>query len=248
MKNKSEIKNIMLGTFAFVTVILLITFFINLLIISKAPFEVAQDNDWIGFWGSVLGSSIGGVITFVTLKITINHENKIRICDIRMNILPVLDYKIVCDEYIKEKLKTKRIEQSISDVSACLFVPIEYRYTVDFKLAIENIGINKAIKPRVRRRNEKYSDIGRGYIEVGDNMIIHISEQLDRRKIKNHFIELNIQYYNLRMELYCQDVTIKCEPINCSKEKDLIIATGFYPNVVNISEPIIINDKFDLKC
>ena len=246
MKYKSNIKYILLVIFAFVPVILVSTFFINLLIISKAPFEVAQGNDWIGFWGSVFGSSIGGIITFIVLKISINNENDKREDDKRMSVLPYLDYQIVTDEYIEKNLKTKHVSKSIPANGSV--EPSEYSCNVQFKLSIENIGINKAIKPKVRTKEssdrfDKYEDIGRKYIEVGDNMIIDTFVRLDTRNRKEHFIELNIVYYNLRMDLYSQDITIICEPMGIRRKDELTIAAGFHPNIVNISAPVIINDN-----
>lgn len=243
IKNNKKVEWKYIGyIFIGIIIILFLVYLVNVMIRTEAIFEVAQDNDWISFWGSVLGSSIGGIITFIVLRVTIKNENEKREDEKRMSVLPYLDYNLVCDEYIEKKLKTKHMSQSMSHG---LHNSSEYNYTVKLKLAIENIGINKAIKPIVRQKKNNnqrdYEEFYRRYVDVGDNMLIYISIELDIRKVEEYFMELNVTYYNLRRDLYSQDITIKCEPMNIRSENNLRIASGFHPNIVNISEPVLIN-------
>ena len=83
-----------------IIIILLIT--INIILVIKAPFKVAQNSDWIGFWGSVLGSVVSGMVTFTALKITIDDENSKRKEERSYAIMPYINYTVIKkDEFNK---------------------------------------------------------------------------------------------------------------------------------------------------
>ncbi|MDB8802754.1 hypothetical protein PN294_11175 [Romboutsia sp. 1001216sp1] len=229
-------------------IILFSTYLINVLIITKAPFEVAQGNDWIGFWGSVLGSSIGGVITFVVLKITINHENEKREDDKRMSVLPYLDYKIVSDEYINQNVKHKNILTSINKYYPTCNINIcaEDRFNMELKLFIENLGLGIAIKPRLDRinyrggYNDKFGTWARNTtsIGVGNSGIIEINLTMDVREKNIEPMELVVGYFNLRMDYYEQKIKIGFFSVRSPIEANKVV--GYKPIIKNISKPIII--------
>lgn len=230
--------------------ILFSAYFINVLIRTKAPFEVAQSNDWIGFWGSVLGSSIGGVITFVVLKISINHENEKREDDKRMSVLPYLDYKIASDEYINQNVIHKNVLTSINkyyptcDINIC----DEDRFNMEFKLFIENLGLGIAIKPRLDRinysngYNDKFGTWARNTTSIGvsNSGIIEINLTMDVREKSIEPMELVVGYFNLRMDYYEQKIKIGffsvASPIEANK------VAGYHPIIKNVSKPIIIEN------
>lgn len=84
--------------------VLLVTFGCILFVIAltKIPNElISHDNDWIGFYGAVIGSLLGGYITFIGVQISIDHTDSIRIMNEdadkerkRLEILPHITAEI----------------------------------------------------------------------------------------------------------------------------------------------------------
>ena len=68
---------------------------------------VKEGQDWIGFWGSISGSIIGGVITVIVLKKTIEFEREKLVEERKLQVLPYLKYTVInkkvnklrCNEY-----------------------------------------------------------------------------------------------------------------------------------------------------
>lgn len=233
--------------------ILFSTYLINVMLITKAPFEVAQGNDWIGFWGSVFGSSIGGIITFIVLKITINNENDKREDDKRMSVLPYLDYKIVSDEYINQNVTHKNVLTSINKYYPKCNINIsdEDRFNMELKLFIENLGLGIAIKPRLDRINysggykDKFGTWARNTtsIGVGNSGIIEINLTMDVREKNIEPIELVVGYFNLRMDYYEQKIKIGFFSVASQIEANKV--AEYHPIIKNISKPIIIENYED---
>lgn len=66
----------------FLAVTLVPPIIINGLFLLKVPFiPVAQDNNWIGFFGSYLGSIIGGALTLIGVRLSITSQEKRKFID-----------------------------------------------------------------------------------------------------------------------------------------------------------------------
>jgi len=98
-----------------------LVFLINLMVSTEMPFglPINDNNDWISFWGDILG----GMVTFLALKFTIEHEKKENTKDRHVQVKPYFNYSInnneedidnnyinireegVNDYFIKENLK-----------------------------------------------------------------------------------------------------------------------------------------------
>lgn len=76
--------------------ILLVVFAIALInFIIQIPNEIAaQNNDWIGFYGGLLGSSIGGFVTYLGVRETIKHNQESNLLDSRKGIMPFINVEI----------------------------------------------------------------------------------------------------------------------------------------------------------
>lgn len=247
---KVEWKNIGYIFIIGIIIILFLVYLVNLMIRTEAIFEVAQDNDWISFWGSVLGSSIGGIITFIVLKITINNENDKREDDKRMSVLPYLDYKIASDEYINQNITHKNALISISEYHPTCNINIcaEDIFNLKFKLFIENLGLGIAIKPRLDRidynhgHEEKPGTWTRNNasIGVGNSGMIEINLTMDLREKNIEPMELVVGYFNLRMDYYEQKIKIGF--FSVASQIELNKVGGYHPIIKNVSKSIIIED------
>lgn len=78
----------------FMAIFLFVIPFIVYYLLKIPAFAMYINNDWIGFFGSYMGALIGAVITLVGVKMTINHENKVRNEEYIKRIMPVLSEKI----------------------------------------------------------------------------------------------------------------------------------------------------------
>lgn len=62
--------------------VLLLTFsmiiFVAIIINIPNPL-ITNSNDWIGFYGSIVGSLVGGLMTFIGVQISINHNENVRV-------------------------------------------------------------------------------------------------------------------------------------------------------------------------
>lgn len=164
-KALSFIKYFVLLIVIIFTLFVLINFILN----TKAPFEVAQDNDWIGFWGSLVGSIISGVVTFLALKVTIRNERKNIKMQLkeenRLNVIPYLVYKLVNKECSNDNVIRIQTANKQDDIK--------------FNIEVTNIGLGAAINPflavlkygesKTLLAQEKecvLNDISRAYIKV----------------------------------------------------------------------------------
>jgi len=247
----------------------IIVFFINLLIITKAPFKVAQDNNWIGFWGGVLGAVLSGIITFIVLRITIDNENKKRIKDMeviesqrledkRMSVLPYLNYTIVDDKYIKENNIVKELETPISidpkldeDDLKELYGKVR-NIDCKFNLLIENFGLGASIEPRL---DTIYYDgltitlmaRNRTMLRLGDSSVMKFSVNYPKGKVCP--MTLKIGYFNLIRDYYEQDIVVGFQgiPVFIKGKDGNIIETKmeYEPIIASISKPILVENYQD---
>lgn len=211
-----------------------VVYLINLLIITKAPFDVAQDNDWIGFWGGILGSIISGVITFIVLKITIDNENqkrnndkleteKQRLEDKRMSILPYLNYYVdKSDEHISKELKSPIIVMpkfdsndlsKYKDENGCM----DEEKVCNVKLVLENLGLGIAIEPSICRiEYDGIKDNSAGtyknitILNTGEKGVIRFKVCL--ADDKSNLLKIKIGYFNLLRDYYEQEIELDFEP------------------------------------
>lgn len=205
-------------------------FLLNLMIITEAPFEVAQDNDWIGFWGGLIGSILSGIITLIVLKITINNEDekrkndkleieKQRLEDRRMSVLPYLSYYIdTSDKLIEKELR-----------SPILITPNNYAENIrnytdsngvvrkdkmcKIKLIVENLGLGIAIDPSIVEI--KYDGLTNRSIHAFKNMVILnigeksvISTSVCIADDTSQTLSIKIGYFNLLRDYYEQQIKI----------------------------------------
>lgn len=82
--------------------------------------KLTNNNDWIGFWGSYLGSILGGMITLFVFKTTIDDNNRLKKRDEKIsyyNLLTKLyaslgattgDLCMLANRYIKENNEDNR--------------------------------------------------------------------------------------------------------------------------------------------
>ncbi|CAG9620865.1 hypothetical protein [Sutcliffiella rhizosphaerae] len=62
--------------YLFTILIILIPVIVNILMNSRLPlFPVGLNNDWIGFFGSFLGSIVGGGLTLLGVKLTLDYQS-----------------------------------------------------------------------------------------------------------------------------------------------------------------------------
>ena len=78
----------------FIAIFLFVVPFIVYYLLKIPVFAMHINNDWVGFFGSYMGALIGAAITLAGVKMTINHENKVRNEEYIKKMMPVLSEKI----------------------------------------------------------------------------------------------------------------------------------------------------------
>lgn len=115
---------------------------INVILMLPAPFgiKVAQDNDWIGFWGNIIGALIGGIVTFLGISVTIKFEREKEQENRRLQVLPFLKFTYEENKYIKEN-SSYLILSNVDNESP--------KHSFNGVFILENLGINSAIDLKV---------------------------------------------------------------------------------------------------
>lgn len=241
-----------------ILVLFLLVLIINFIMVKGVPFKVAQDNDWIGFWGGLLGAILSGIITFIVLKVTIDNENIKRANDIklieeqrlddrRMSVLPYLNYTIVDNEYIESK-KIKKYLETILILTPKTFDVRHFKIDCQFNIVIESLGPGLVLEPRIV---EIYYDGQVNKLMARNNIVLS-----DRDKARIEFnlvfpeklckMKLKLGYFNLLRDYYEQEVVIGFQgmPILMKNELEEIVKTEikYSPKILEINRPQIIED------
>ena len=239
-----------------IIILLMLLVFINIILVIKAPFKVAQDSDWIGFWGSVFGLVISGMVTFTALKITIDNENIKRKEELSYAIMPYINYTVIKKDEFNKFDNLKSIGNCINISSKNRKYLKRYTPIFNFKFKLENLGLGPAIKFKVKGLNyentkiklvspEKFQTV---YVREGATLEfrIYADEEEIVIKTKDNMTEVKgygeeatiiVSYCDLINNNYEQEIHIQ---FNCSliEEKRLIIEDVY---ISKISEAKLIN-------
>ena len=239
-----------------IIILLMLLVFINIILVIKAPFKVAQDSDWIGFWGSVFGLVISGMVTFTALKITIDNENIKRKEELSYAIMPYINYTVIKKDEFNKFDNLKSIGNCINISSKNRKYLKRYTPIFNFKFKLENLGLGPAIKFKVKGLNyentkiklvspEKFQTL---YVREGATLEfrIYADEEEIVIKTKDNMTEVKgygeeatiiVSYCDLINNNYEQEIHIKfrCRLI---EEKRLIIEEVY---ISKVSEAKLIN-------
>ena len=209
-----------------ILIIITLLIIINIILVIKVPFKVAQNSDWIGFWGNVFGMFISGIVTFTALKITIDNEN-------------IKSIGNCIDIFSKNCKNLKR------------YTPI-----FNFKFKLENLGLGPAIKFKVKGLNYENTKIKLVSPEKLQTLYVREGATLEFRiyadeeeiviKTKDNMTEVKgygeeatiiVSYCDLINNNYEQEINIqfRCRLI---EEKRLIIEEVY---ISKVSEAKLIN-------
>lgn len=85
--------------FLSLTFVIISGVFISLDLINITNFiPLTNSYDWLSFFGGLLGSMIGGIVTFVGIYITLQHQRDADDEKNRLSSIPILEYKISYNE------------------------------------------------------------------------------------------------------------------------------------------------------
>lgn len=147
----------------FITIIILIGLIVNIVCLSNIGIPVANNNDWIGFWGSIIGSLLGAFVTVEVLKKTIAYEADKQ----KKEIVPFLRYKLVepnnkVDNRVDGSIvvfykeifnginwNTEKIDESLVDKSNKKSGDSKINPDIKLNLNVENIGLGAAVDIKV---------------------------------------------------------------------------------------------------
>lgn len=206
--------------------------FIFIFVIKIPPLS-SQENDWIGFFGSLIGAAISGLVTFIALKITIDHENQKRqkdkeieddrqIADRQMGVYPSLVYSI--NDLNKDSEETLPSELiTPQNLMQSLRPGDEIHPDFSFGFYMTNLGLGPAIKLNLK---ETYFDNKRelcvhlynysvlnirqtAYISIGvkwPNIDLHINPAQLPPELG--VLKLKIAYENILQDIYEQEIEI----------------------------------------
>lgn len=161
--------------------------------------------EWNGsagsFWGAVLGAMIAGIATVVTTVFVIQRSYKIDYHRERLEVLPVLEMKVICKENLNPKNKTKEMLKGMAAneiVKEVLFDgSVEPQY-VSYAFLIKNVGRGIAYKVQATGfcNNDFNEGKYQGLIPPNESIIL-----VSRNK---GFREVSILFYDLYSNQYRQ--------------------------------------------
>lgn len=241
-------KNILLfliiGIIAFSVMVMIVLKVLNL------------DNNWVGLWGSILGSIIGGLFTFIVLDKTINFESNDRREERRLSIMPYFRYEIVEFKEIigkyNEEIGVRPHHELMGNLKRNEDGTLTYKYDLEFSMIIENIGLNAA--KTINILQVKYcglTDLSyREFfaLKVGEkiainiSMIINLQGRLDISRENGRLtpLEMKIAYVDLMNNYYEQDIKLWCD-VSWKCEEEYGYSASY--NSKSFPEPIYYEDK-----
>ncbi|MCK9858206.1 hypothetical protein CFI03_006390 [Paenibacillus sp. ATY16] len=188
----------------------------------KAPdwFPAANNNDWIGYFGNLIGSLIGAASTIFVFNLTVNHSNRKDFNDRRMQVLPYLHLEIIGrSRRWKEGLEPAHIfSEDMDKGRAILHSNVSYKVNGYDSLAlkIQNIGIGLATNVDINKfaqtkriaiiENTQAIAQGSPYIKVGDSIEIFmifplIENERSVNELEIGFLDLLGNYYKQKVDL-----------------------------------------------
>lgn len=234
-------------------VIGIILFSVMVIIVLKV---LNLDNNWVGLWGSILGSITGGLFTFIVLNKTINFESNDRRKERRLSIMPYFRYEIVGFKEVIGKYNREILIRPRHELMENLKINEDgtrtYKCDLEFSMIIENIGLNVA--KTINILQIKYCGITdlsyreffalkvEEKISINISMIINLQGKLDinRENGKLTPLEMKIAYVDLMNNYYEQDIKLWCNVSwQCENEYGYIASH----NYESFPDPIYYEDK-----
>ncbi len=218
--------------------------------------------EWIGFWGSIIGSILGGIVTLVALRKTIKSETIARNEDRRLQVTPYLQYNITQDEPESQLWRDINLEPNIKIVDEVIRPGTSYKPDLFFYIDIENVGMNSAVNLSILEI--KYcgitdcSYIDYKIMKVGEK--IHLSFRalvnykgkfsINRDDSGRVPVEIKLAYTDLLENYYEQDISVYCcWSSSCYIDEETNVKTGIEYNyyvshgINDISSPRYIKGK-----
>lgn len=199
----------------FMLFVILMIILVNYLMLMKSPisdFPAAQNNNWIGFWGSLLGGLIGGIVVLLTFRKTIDYyrtkdEASINLekAKIRLNFRP----------YFRMSFADKYDSSISSDESIYFFHGSEFTANWESMFLIENIGLGTAIEVEFTYfdtiKNPYYHEAGSSIL-IGEKRYIkfHVDQEHKTYLGIHHFMRL--EYKDLLGNEYYQILVFVSSP------------------------------------
>lgn len=151
-----EIKLEILRTKRYIPFIVMGVIFVVLMVIIPNPF-IPTNNDWIGFYGGVLGSLLGGYVTFAAVKQTITHEKSLKNDSELLSIKPFININV-------EELSNQELYNDFINKAMMYDVKIGDKYSSSaeeqmfYSIFFSNIGRDSAVLLRVFIGTDKLED------------------------------------------------------------------------------------------
>lgn len=156
---------------------LFIAFNLTFPLVFNTPYPLANiviSNDWIGFWGSLIGSIIGGFVTLIGVVWSINHNSEMIKKQQTEQYRPILDVEILTEsEIIKEGIEYTLINDSYlenckqgvhkSKCQSCEFNASPYtcssnNTSINMRLTNVGRGIAKRVAKNITTTLRDYTD------------------------------------------------------------------------------------------
>lgn len=246
-KHKNILNNIPLIIFLTVIFSGIIAFILNFILVFQLPFnlKIANNLDWIGYWGSIVGSSIGGFITLLGLRITMKNERKLEFQRNSIEVMPYLDIRIDYDD--AENINQHKSEKTYYEIFIKDYEKLKNRFGDEYASVFDvleykghRIEANKSYIDEIKGIN--YYDRELEYIDT-----IQFCEEVEKYEEKfNNKIRENYDDDILLGEI-CED----CKYEGCEDEYDN------YKELMKINEivyvPIVIENiglggALDINC
>ncbi|MFR3569516.1 MAG: hypothetical protein ACLTUR_16075 [Paraclostridium sordellii] len=143
-----------------IIIIFSLGFIVNFICLLNIGIPVANNNDWIGFWGSIIGSLLGALVTVAIFKKTIEYEYDKQ----KKEITPFLRYNLFKNNiddtkssgsialfygeiFSSEPMYFEEIDKDF--ITKIKKEPSPLNPDIHFKFNIENIGLGAAIDLKV---------------------------------------------------------------------------------------------------
>lgn len=215
-------------------IIMISPFFVNGIMLIKGPywFPASDNNDWIGFYGNLVGSLIGAAATIFVFVKSIQHAERKDSTDRRISVLPFMNLKILDTEltatpdgveiqlFVRNGDPESILLMGLSSISTKGYesIMIEIQ-NIGIGLAT-NVGISKFGEVKEIRFNprEKYFDSSSSYLQGGASTRLLLLLPMEDQKKSTKDLVINFKdilgnYYEQTYQIvfYQQDKLKKVE-------------------------------------
>lgn len=210
---------------------------VNCLMLISTPFTAKGDNDWIAFYGSLLGGLLGGIATLFGVKLTLDRNEKLDEDKKRLSLIPYLS--------VESQMYDPDGETTYYQLTAFKDEKNKFKSAtyIVFTLIFKNLGIGTAINLQFDKLNDlKYErDNGSGFSGINIQPY-HLDKSYYITNVFAEYYKSKFKSGEYKLSYFYNDITGKYKYkqevfMDINVEKDYRGKV----KILNISSPELIN-------